>query len=245
TYINTATVTGDQDDPDTDNNEDNETPIPEDGTCDIVLNKVVDNPIPMEHDEITFIISVTNNGPLNATNLVVTDILPDGLTFVSALPSVGTWSYPNWTIGTLNNGDDAEISIVAKVDAGTAGNTIINTVSNSQDQTDDNTTPDDDEETVTIDIITIFIPDGFSPNGDGINDYFVIKGLEGYPNNTIIILNRWGNKVFDSAPYNNNWNGKNTRGVTVGNDDLPVGTYFYILKVEDTKIIKGYLYLNR
>ena len=93
----------------------------------------------------------------------------------------------------------------------------------------------------------LFIPEGYSPNGDGINDFFVIQGLENYPNNHIKIINRWGNTVYETDGYNNDWDGKNTKGVSVGNDDLPEGTYFYILHLGDdaNKKKKGYIYLKR
>jgi hypothetical protein len=64
------------------------------------------------------------------------------------------------------------------------------------------------------------------------------------------ILNRWGNLVYKAKGEEINskpWNGKNTQGVYVGGDDLPVGTYFYILepKKEGFKTAKGYIYLQR
>jgi len=91
-----------------------------------------------------------------------------------------------------------------------------------------------------------FIPEGFSPNGDGINDNFVIIGIENYPNNTIIIFNRWGDKVFEASPYINTWNGTNGFGLKMGGDQLPVGTYFYLLNLGDkSDVIKGTIYLNR
>ncbi len=90
------------------------------------------------------------------------------------------------------------------------------------------------------------IPQGFSPNGDGINDLFVIKGISSYPNNTLTILNRWGNVVYKMSRYDNTWNGKSTEGLRVGGDDLPEGTYFYILDLGiDEKPYKGYIYLNK
>lgn len=93
----------------------------------------------------------------------------------------------------------------------------------------------------------VVVPDGFSPNGDGVNDLFVIDNLDKWPNNTISIFNRWGNSVFTGEPYKNDWDGKTKLGVIVGGDDLPVGTYFYILNVNDDKgtVLKGYIYLTR
>jgi len=105
--------------------------------------------------------------------------------------------------------------------------------------------------TVYLDVIPddnpdIKIPDGFSPNGDGINDHFVIESIENYPNNTIVIINRWGNKVYEAGPYSNDWDGINKFGVNVGGVILPEGTYFYILILEDGSTpIKGYIYLKK
>ena len=90
------------------------------------------------------------------------------------------------------------------------------------------------------------IPEGFSPNDDGINDTFVIQGIENYADNRIRIFNRWGNKVYEASPYRNNWDGRNHEGGNVGSDKLSVGTYYYLLwlrKNDSPK--KGYIYLNR
>ncbi len=90
------------------------------------------------------------------------------------------------------------------------------------------------------------IPEGFSPNSDGINDLFFIRGLDLYPNNSIVIFNRWGDKVFEANPYQNNWAGNSTKGLRLGGDELPVGTYFYILDLGDNSDVrKGTIYLNR
>jgi gliding motility-associated-like protein len=105
---------------------------------------------------------------------------------------------------------------------------------------------------IDADLCGISIPEGFSPNGDGVNDFFVIDGMEYYPNSKLVILNRWGNKVYESTNYQNDWDGKNMFGVSIGGDDLPIGTYFYIFEAErqdekgnDVEPTKGYVYLNR
>ena len=94
--------------------------------------------------------------------------------------------------------------------------------------------------------VHVNIPEGFSPNDDGINDTFVIQGIENYADNRIRIFNRWGNKVYEASPYRNDWDGRNHEGGNVGSDKLPVGTYYYLLwlrKNDSPK--KGYIYLNR
>jgi gliding motility-associated-like protein len=93
----------------------------------------------------------------------------------------------------------------------------------------------------------VFVPESFSPNGDGVNDAFVIPGIEGYPGNTIVIFNRWGGKVFEAAGYNNAsvvWDGSSPDALISGN--APAGTYFYVLELGDgQEALTGYIYLNR
>jgi gliding motility-associated-like protein len=91
------------------------------------------------------------------------------------------------------------------------------------------------------------VPEGFSPNGDGVNDTFVIPGIETYPTTVIKFFNRWGNLVYEESNYQNNWNGTSNKGLTFGGDVLPVGTYFYILDlgVAGKDVIKGYVYIGQ
>lgn len=87
----------------------------------------------------------------------------------------------------------------------------------------------------------LVMPTGFSPNGDGANDFFVIQGLDAYPANTFVVLNRWGNVVYDRLNYRNDWYGENSQGQA-----LPNGTYFAILKVNDgARTLQGYVDLRR
>jgi gliding motility-associated-like protein len=95
-----------------------------------------------------------------------------------------------------------------------------------------------------------FIPEAFSPNDDGVNDFFEIIGIENYPNNELIVVNRWGNKVYETKGYKNNWDGTNQFGLSFADKELPVGTYFYILDLgpevsEDERYKKGYVYISR
>ena len=96
------------------------------------------------------------------------------------------------------------------------------------------------------DSLTFNIPEGFSPNEDNINDVYVIRGIESYTKSTFTVFNRWGEKVFHASPYLNTWDGKSTMGLRLGGNDLPIGTYFYILDLGDgSSVHKGTIYLNR
>jgi len=80
---------------------------------------------------------------------------------------------------------------------------------------------------------------------DGHNDTWVVNGLENFENAEVEIYNRWGNLIYYSSPYNNDWDGLVNRGATLDGKDgkVPVGTYFYIIKlnVEDKEPFKGYV----
>ena len=93
----------------------------------------------------------------------------------------------------------------------------------------------------------VVIPEAFTPDGDGINDVFVIEGIELYPNNTISIFNRWGVLVYQESNYQNNWNGTTQSTFTLGGQDLPTATYFYVFDSmdENVGVLKGYIYLQR
>ncbi|TAK43538.1 MAG: T9SS type B sorting domain-containing protein [Saprospiraceae bacterium] len=80
---------------------------------------------------------------------------------------------------------------------------------------------------------------GFSPNGDGVNDFFRIQGLEKYPLHALHIFNRWGNKVFSTKHYENDWGG------SWGQNDLPDGTYFYLFEDGEGHSYNGYIEIRR
>jgi gliding motility-associated-like protein len=75
----------------------------------------------------------------------------------------------------------------------------------------------------------IVIPNTFSPNGDNINDLFVIENLEGFKNVSLKIFNRWGRLLYQNDDYQNTWDGGNATD----------GTYFYVLFIP-TASIKDY-----
>jgi gliding motility-associated-like protein len=83
-----------------------------------------------------------------------------------------------------------------------------------------------------------FFPNVITANGDGVNDLFEIENL---PENTeVIILNRWGNVVFLSTNYQNNWDGKDTLG-----NELVDGVYTYKFITETGTIGHGFVHLIR
>jgi gliding motility-associated-like protein len=103
--------------------------------------------------------------------------------------------------------------------------------------------------TVDLTVCDVIIPDGFSPNNDGINDTFEIPNLAViYPNYKLEIYNRYGSLIYTGNRNKQNWDGTTTEsGLNLGDKLLTTGVYFYILNFNDgaRKAIQGRLYLNR
>jgi uncharacterized repeat protein (TIGR01451 family) len=115
---NTATIShSDQFDPDAGNNQASATVTPQ--QADLAVTKTVSDPTPNVGDTITFTVTLTNNGPDAATNVQVSDLLPAGLTFVSATPSQGTYSSTTglWAVGTMTTTAPQTLTFRATVDS--------------------------------------------------------------------------------------------------------------------------------
>jgi gliding motility-associated-like protein len=86
---------------------------------------------------------------------------------------------------------------------------------------------------------TLSIPNSFSPNGDGINDYFIIRGL--LSNSKLVIFDRFGKECYESDDYQNNWDGKDKNGKIMESD-----TYWYVCKISGIENeFKGFVYLKK
>ncbi|RFS20718.1 DUF11 domain-containing protein [Chitinophaga silvatica] len=184
-------------------------------------------------DKLTFVITVKNQGPNTARTIIVTDALQNKLTLLPGYNvSVGTVQAAGnnitWSIDSLANGESATLQLVARIEAtGEVYNEAsVFAVTPDPDSTNNYArTP-----TVTVTGDVIEIPNTITPNGDGKNDHFVIPGIKNYPGSTLLIYNRWGNQVYESKNYANEWDGHN----------LNEGTYFYILKLNTPQGFKDY-----
>lgn len=86
-------------------------------------------------------------------------------------------------------------------------------------------------DTVMVSIIPeISVPDGFTPNDDGMNDFWVIGNVAFYPSTTVQIYNRWGELLYESRGYTDPWDG------TYEGDPLPIGTYYYVIDVREERV---------
>ncbi|MBL7953751.1 MAG: HYR domain-containing protein, partial [Flavobacteriales bacterium] len=95
-------------------------------------------------------------------------------------------------------------------------------------------------DTLTITVEDLFIPQGFSPNGDGDNDRFEVTGMMAYPNSSFTVFNRWGQKVYENSAYSNEWDGRSAAGT-----ELPDDTYFYVLNLEGDRTYNGFVVIKR
>ena len=191
---------------------------------------------------VIFSIVATNNGPDNATGTSVDVKLPSGFTFVSTSNTIGTYDpiIGLWTIGNMINGATETLTITATVNAnGSYTMTAVIKCDEVEATLVNNTS------TAELVPFEFFIPDAFTPNRDGFNDLFEIR----HPVNTKIeieIFNRWGNSVYKSSDYQNDWDGKGT-GNFLGKD-LPDGTYYCSYKELNASsgeiVLKGLKYIT-
>jgi uncharacterized repeat protein (TIGR01451 family) len=142
TIVNTAdTLSADQPDSDVLNNTDSASIVVSD-EADLSVAKIVDDATPLESGTVVYTITIANpSGGAQATGITLTDLLPAGVTYVSDVPSQGSFNDVSglWTVGTISAGANATLDITTTVDVGTGGEAIINTTSLlTLDQTDSN-----------------------------------------------------------------------------------------------------------
>ena len=146
---NIAGVNGSNYDPNPGNDQSNTT-ITVDPASDLIINKIVDNSHPKYLQNVTYTLTAHNNGPDNAAGTIVLDKLPAGLKFISASGN-GTYDSTTgiWTIGTLANGENAILQIVAQII--TSNTQITNIAGINGTNYDQNTSNNESNTTVTVD----------------------------------------------------------------------------------------------
>ena len=142
------------------------------------------------------------------------------ITYAGNAPATATytWSFQGGTIISGTGQGPYEVSWPGGLGTYNIGLSISENGCNST-----NTNP------VIVSDCIIIIPNIFTPNGDGENDVFYIKGLDSYQNSKLIIYNRWGNKIYESDDYKNNWDGGNN----------PDGVYYYVLTLQNGTSLNG------
>lgn len=205
------------------------------GVCDtttyiinVTEESVMMNP-PMAFDDID---STTQNNSL-IIDACANDSIPDGINitnfFVLPVASGGVgplngtaFSNADCTVSYIPNDDFCGDDLITYVICNTMGC---------------------DTATITVSVICpnadFKIFNAFSPNGDGVNDFFKINGIEQFPDHMLYVYNRWGNEVLKVTDYQNDWNAR-WQGL-----DLPDGTYFYVFDTGEGTVSSGYVYIGR
>ncbi|MFV8328494.1 gliding motility-associated C-terminal domain-containing protein, partial [Flavobacterium sp. ZS1P14] len=196
---------------------------------------------------VALVSSICNDGEITTANL--NDLLPVGT------PTNGTWTDVNNSGALQGNAINASSLAVGdyifeyKINDGTCPKTIKITMTVTTGCGG-----------IVLPCGTVLVHNAFSPNGDGINENFVIDNIDDtncYPDNTVEIYNRWGVLVYETSGYNNT--SKVFKGISEGrttisqSSGLPTGTYFYILNYTSvdgvgniiTNKKDGYLYLTK
>ena len=201
-------------------------------------------------ENIIYTFVITNTGLVPLTNITLSDPLP-GILVTGGPISLGVGNFDSTSFSAtyaLTDQDiiNGSVSNQATVFGTAPSGIIVNDLS-------DSTSNSGNSATITvIKGCEVEVFNAVTPNNDGNNDYFYIRGLDCFTDNSVEIYNRWGVKVFETANYDNNsrvFKGYSEGRVTISQPDaLPNGTYYYILKYKDINGIisskTGFLYLT-
>lgn len=207
---------------------------------DIQISKLVDPQSVLVDDDFEYQLYVVNNSEHVASEVKIIDQLSHSLSYQHALLGyMGQVRYLEkghqviWEMDSLSAGKSEELRIRVKAKK---GGWVENTATVQAKEADPD--PSNNRASVSKQVSVFKIPNAFTPNGDGVNDYFEIEALPAFPENEMMIFNRWGNMVHQQKSYQNDWQGSG----------LNEGTYYYILRVQIAgkwNTFKGYITLVR
>ncbi len=191
-------------------------------------------------DKYSYILTANNNSKPNGTQVQVNYTLPPNIAYVPQLTDNGTVKYNDstrtltWDIKLLKENDPTKLVVSVMVLKPGVVESIVDIKGREHDPILENNVAQ-----VIQQVNPLVVPNVFTPNGDGKNDKFVIPGLDTYSDTELIIINRWGNTVFQKTNYQNDWTG----------EGMVEGTYFYVLRAKTNAGVwdtyKGYLTLLR
>jgi gliding motility-associated-like protein len=184
----------------------------------------------------SYVLIVTNGTCTDSDTITITSLPPIG---VSAGPDIEIVTGSSTVIGGSPTGPSNSTYVWNPSnnlnDAGSSNPTASPTVTTTYVVyvTDPNGCTGSDTMEVIV-VPAIDFPNGFTPNNDGINDVWVIDNIQLFPNNRVEVYNRWGEMLFASDGYNVPWDGR------YEGKDLPVGTYYYIINLNDPLFPEAY-----
>lgn len=222
--VNVAVVTGEDPDgtpldPDEDEHE-----VPVVHAAGLEVTKTADkSSVKQAGEVITYTIRVKNTGNVTLKNVEVVDPLTG---FSQTIQELRVDEERSFTTTYVVNPSDLQQGV------------IVNIAKAKGEDPDGKEVGDEDREDVPVDACDFKIPNVFTPNGDGINDFFVIEGLDCLDRVEVLIFNRWGNEVYRNDNYRNDWAGLN----------LNEGVYYYLITSHKGSVRtphKGWVVLKR
>ncbi|WP_281989681.1 BspA family leucine-rich repeat surface protein [Aquimarina aggregata] len=208
-------------------------------------------------DQIVYTFTIENNGTETITNIRLTDPLP-GIILNGESINLDSGEIDNSTFTAIYELTENDIltgsvinqAFVTGIDPLNMEIIDFSDDPNNDTNIDDDNDGDGEDPTITDLIIEdeLIVYEIITPNGDGLNDELRISGLTKFPNNTIIIYNRWGAKVFEASGYEQ-------KGVPLFNGIakgekkvLPTGSYFFTLQYQNTignsSSKSGFIHIN-
>ncbi|MBD0780112.1 gliding motility-associated C-terminal domain-containing protein [Maribacter sp. ANRC-HE7] len=145
-----------------------------------------------------------------------------------------------------NDGYSDETELMQESDSKNANDYPVDTdndgIADFMDNDDDNDGITDGTDAFPIESTPTLVPaEAFTPNGDGINDTWMVPGIDNYPNNTVRVYNRWGHEVFAAGNYRNDWTGRHNANSTM----LPTGSYLYVVDLGNGSApLQGWIFIN-
>ncbi|MDR1415821.1 MAG: gliding motility-associated C-terminal domain-containing protein [Prevotellaceae bacterium] len=179
-------------------------------------------------EELTYNVSVYNRDATALENIHIADSMPKGVTLVSCSATGYTMDNRSMIvkIPCLPAGEEHSFDVTVRIDR---RGSVVKTLQLHENGAVLKTTSHKIN-VLSNNVLTNSV-NMFTPNGDGVNDYFEIPGLLSYPNNELLVFNRYSDMVYQKRSYANDWNG----------DNLPDGNYYYLLTIYlDSNVVQKY-----
>jgi gliding motility-associated-like protein len=197
------------------------------GTTYVLRWTISNPPCADSYDEVTIAFLPAPTSANAGADQELNDAFTTKMGAVLSSSETGEWSL----LSGSGSFDDVHSPVATVSDLSAGKNTFLWTVMLGSCSTTD---------TMVITVNNLFVPQVITPNGDGKNDFFVIKDIEKNSPVELIVFDRWGNEVYHSTNYINDWSGRSNNGDELSND-----TYFYVLKFADGRITKGFVVIKK
>jgi gliding motility-associated-like protein len=217
-----------------------------------VFNDINGDGFAQARETITYSFAITNTGNVTLSNVTIIDKLAGLVLTGSPIATLGVGVTNSTAYSAVYPITQADINLGSVSNQATAQGTSPSGIV-VRDLSDETSATNDSPTVLDISGCVIEIFNAIAPNGSGDNKIFRIRGLECYADNSVEVYNRWGVLVYEKRGYNNEENafrGFSEGRVTVRqSEELPEGTYYYILRYKDSAATTfekaGYLYINR